>query len=107
MAGRLSAKRVFDAAAAGDERAATVVAEEARLIARAVAAVAVVADPALVVLGGGIGSAPGFAAAVGRELARIVPFAPEVRASAIGGDVIVDGGLVAGTDIAWQRVLEA
>ena len=52
MAGRLSAKRVFDAAAAGDERAATVVAEEARLIARAVAAVAVVADPALVVLGG-------------------------------------------------------
>lgn len=106
MTGRLSARRVFDAAAAGDGRAAAVVAGEARLVARAVASVASVADPALVVLGGGIGCAPGFADAVASELARIVPIAPELRVSALGGEAIVEGGLVAGIDRAWRRVLD-
>ena len=107
MTGLLSAKAVFEAAAGGDARAAAVVAEEARLVAQAVASVTSVVDPGLVVLGGGIGSAPGLAEAVAVELAKIVPIVPEVRASAIGGDVIVDGGLVAGVDRAWQRLLES
>lgn len=105
MLGRLSAKSIFDAAAAGDPRAAAVVAEETHLIAQAVAAVVSVVDPGLVVLGGGIGSAPGLANGVIAELAAIVPITPEVRASAIGDEAIVDGGLVAGTDAAWRRVL--
>jgi len=107
MTGRLSAKGVFDAAAGGDARAAAVVAEEARLVAQAVASVSSVVDPGLVVLGGGIGSAPGLAGAVAAELRGIVPIVPDVRTSALGGDAIVDGGLVAGVDTAWRRLLEA
>lgn len=107
MRGRLSAKSVFDAAAGGDPRAAAVVHEQAVLIAQAVASVVTVVDPGLVVLGGGIGSAPGFAEAVGRELAKIVPVVPDVVPSALGDEAIVDGGLVAALDAAWHNVLES
>src|ERR1700751_1963904 len=47
--------RAFEAAAAGDQLAVTVVAEEARLIAKTICAVVTVVDPDLIVLGGGIG----------------------------------------------------
>ena len=105
MSGRNSARQVFEAAAAGDKAAALVVAEEASLVARAVAAVSLVVDPDLVVLGGGIGSAPGFGEAVAAELCRLVPIRPEVRVSAMGAEAIVDGGLRLGIDMAWRRVL--
>ena len=106
MNGRLSARKIFEAAAAGDKAAAAVVSEEAKLVARAVAAVSLVADPDLVVLGGGIGSAPGFAEAVAGELRRLVPTSPDVRVSAMGGEAIVEGGLRMGIDMAWRRVLD-
>jgi predicted NBD/HSP70 family sugar kinase len=105
MAGRLSARRVFEAAAAGDEAAEAVVRDEVRLVARAVAAVSLVADPDLVVLGGGIGCAPGFADAVAAELARLLPAAPEVRVSAMGAEATVEGGLRLGIETAWRRAL--
>ncbi len=76
MSARISARQVFEAAAGGDKAAAAVVSEEAGLVARAVAAVSLVADPDLVVLGGGIGSAPGFAAAVASELGRLLSTPP-------------------------------
>ncbi len=106
MSGRISARQVFEAATAGDEAACAVVAEEAGLVARAVAAVSLVADPDLVVLGGGIGSAPGFAAVVATELRRLLSPAPDVRVSAMGGEATVEGGLRLGIDRAWQRVLD-
>jgi predicted NBD/HSP70 family sugar kinase len=81
MRGQVSARRVFEAAAAGDERAAAVVAGEAELVARVLCCVVTIVDPALIVLGGGVGQAPGFAAAVTRELERIAPVMPEVRVS--------------------------
>ena len=104
MRGPVSARRVFEAAQAGDERAAAVVADEAELIARAVCAVIAVIDPALIVLGGGIGQAPGFAAAVEAELRKLAPVMPEVRVSALGTDAIVDGCLASGAELAWQRL---
>ncbi len=61
-------------------------------------------DPGLVVLGGGIGQAPGFAAAVSAELAKIAPVLPEVRVSALGTSAVVDGCLASGADIAWGRL---
>ncbi len=103
---RISARQVFEAAAAGDQTAAAVVAEEVGLVARAVAAVSLVADPDLVVLGGGIGSAPGFAEAVAAELRQILSPAPDVRVSALGWEATVEGGLRLGIDRAWQRVLD-
>jgi predicted NBD/HSP70 family sugar kinase len=104
MRGAVSARRVFAAAAAGDARAAAVVAGEAELVARAVCAVVTVVDPELVVLGGGIGQAPGFAAAVAKQLSRLAPVLPEVRVSALGTEAVVDGCLASGAELAWQRL---
>ncbi len=104
MRGSVSARRVFEAAKAGDERAAAVVADEAELIARAVCAIITVIDPELVVLGGGIGQAPGFAQVVAAELDRLSPVQQEVRVSALGTEAVVDGCLASGADLAWQRL---
>ena len=104
MRGSVSARRVFQAAKAGDERAAAVVADEAELIARAVCAIVTVIDPELVVLGGGIGQAPGFAEAVAAQLNRLSPVQPEVRVSALGTEAVVDGCLASGAALAWQRL---
>jgi predicted NBD/HSP70 family sugar kinase len=105
MRGAVSAQRVFEAAARGDERAAAVVAGEARLVAKAISAVVTVVDPELVVLGGGIGQAPGFADAVTAELRGLAPALPEVRVSALGTDAVVDGCLASGADLAWTRLV--
>jgi predicted NBD/HSP70 family sugar kinase len=102
MRGSISARRVFAAAARGDSRAADVVAAEAVLVAKAICAVVAVVDPELVVLGGGIGQAPGFADAVATELAALAPVTPAVRVSALGADAVVDGCLAAGLDRAWE-----
>jgi len=104
LRGQVSARRVFAAAARGDERAAAVVAEEAELVARVLCAIVTVVDPELIVLGGGIGQAPGFAAAVSEHLHRISPVEPVVRVSALGTDAVVDGALAAATDLAWTRL---
>jgi len=104
MRGSVSARRVFAAAAAGDERAAAVVDGEAELVARAICAVVTVVDPELVVLGGGIGQAPGFAGAVAAQLRSLAPVMPEVRVSALGTEAVVDGCLASGAELAWQRL---
>ena len=104
MRGQVSARRVFAAAARGDERAVAVVAEEARLVARVLCAVVTVIDPTLIVLGGGIGQAPGFAAEVTRELQDMAPVMPDVRVSALGTEAVVDGCVAAGTDLAWAQL---
>jgi predicted NBD/HSP70 family sugar kinase len=99
-----SARQVFVAAAAGDARAAAVVAAEARLVAKAICAIVTVVDPGLVVLGGGIGQAPGFATAVTDELRSLAPVLPEIRVSALGTSAVVDGCVAAGADLAWRRL---
>jgi len=104
MRGMVSARRVFAAAAAGDPAAAAIVAEEAGLVARAVCAIVTVVDPELVVLGGGIGQAPGFAEAVTGELSKLAPVMPDVKVSALGTNAVVNGCLAAGTDLAWQQL---
>jgi len=100
-----SSRSVFSAAAAGDRAAQGVVAAEVELIAKAVASVVAVVDPELVVLGGGIGRAPGFATEVSQALEPIVPFVPDVVVSALGDDAVADGCLAMGAELAWQRML--
>jgi len=104
MRGPVSARRVFEAAARGDARASAVVAEEARLVACAICCVIAVADPQLIVLGGGIGQAPGFAEAVTQSLRAVAPVLPEVKVSALGTDAVVDGCLAEGTGLAWRQL---
>ena len=102
-----SARSVFSAAAAGNALAREVVTAEAVIVARALAAIVAVVDPELIVLGGGIGGAPGFAEQVEAELTRLSPVAPEVRPSALGDDVVVDGCLAVGGERLWDRVLSS
>jgi predicted NBD/HSP70 family sugar kinase len=98
---------VFAAAASGDQRALAVVAEEARLVAKTICAIITVVDPELIVLGGGIGRAPGFAESVAAELEQMAPVMPSIQVSALGSDAVVDGCLAAGTELAWSRVMTA
>jgi predicted NBD/HSP70 family sugar kinase len=107
MRGPVSARRVFMAAAKGDKRAAAVVADEARLLARVLCTVVTIVDPELIVLGGGIGQAPGFADAVIGELRSLAPVVPEVRVSALGTEAVVDGGLAAAAELAWAQLTVA
>lgn len=104
--GSLSARRIFAEATRGDLVAQAIVREEAMLIAKALASIIAVIDPELIVLGGGIGQAPGFAAEVGTALEMLAPVVPEIRVSALGDDAVVDGCLAAGMERAWHRVLE-
>jgi predicted NBD/HSP70 family sugar kinase len=102
-----SARDVFSAAAAGERRAREIVAGEAAIVAHALAAIIAVVDPELIVLGGGIGRAPGFAEEVAHELSRLAPVVPEVRPSALGENAVVDGCLAVGSDRLWERVLDS
>jgi predicted NBD/HSP70 family sugar kinase len=102
-----SARSVFAAAAAGDGPAQEIVAAEAAVVAHALASIVAVVDPQLIVLGGGIGRAPGFAEEVVSQLRHISPVVPEVRPSALGEDAVVDGCLAVGGDELWERVLSS
>ena len=104
---RRTARSVFAAAAAGDGVAHEIVIREAAIVARALAAIVAVVDPELIVLGGGIGRAPGFAEAVHARLAELSPIVPEVRPSALGEDAVVDGCLAVGGDQLWNRILSS
>jgi predicted NBD/HSP70 family sugar kinase len=105
LTGLATPQAVFEAAAAGDERAAAVMAGEARLVAAAICCVITVVDPSLIVLGGGIGQAPGFAEAVTGALEEIAPVLPDVKVSALGTDVVVDGCLAEATAMAWTQLI--
>ena len=107
LRGPVSARRVFTAAARGDERAAGVVADEALLVARLLCTVISLVDPELIVLGGGIGQAPGFAATVTAELRPMAPVMPDVRVSALGTEAVADGCLAAAAELAWARLTVA
>jgi predicted NBD/HSP70 family sugar kinase len=104
MHGPLSSRTVFAAAERGDARARRVVEAEAALIARAICAVIAVADPHLIVLGGGIGQAEHFLGLVSARVREIAPVQPEIRVSALGDEAVVDGCLAAGADRLWARL---
>jgi predicted NBD/HSP70 family sugar kinase len=90
----LTAERVFGAARRGDPAAARVVAAEARRIALAIAAVAPVLDPELVILGGGIGSNGDLLIdPIERELRGLSPFRPRIHASELREEAVLHGAV--------------
>ncbi|HUC57285.1 MAG TPA: ROK family transcriptional regulator [Streptosporangiaceae bacterium] len=100
---RLAAK----AAAAGDARGSGFLAELAGRVATGVAAISVVLDPGLVVLGGEVGLAGGTALAekVGAEVGRICPCRPRVVPSAITGAPVLRGAILEAVDRARAELL--
>ena len=102
----LTPKRVFDAARRNDPLAARVVQAEANRIAMAIAAVAPVLDPELVILGGGIGGGGGDLL-VDRTLAELTdlsPFRPRIEVSVLGDEVVLQGALSTALAVAREQV---
>lgn len=97
----LTAKNVFASARRGDPVAERVVADEAKRIALAVAAVVSVVDPELVILGGGIGTNGDLLLEqVERELSTLSPFRPRIEASSLREEATLNGAV-------WMALQEA
>jgi len=95
------------AAARGEQRAAAFLTELAGRVATGVAAVSVVLDPGLVVLGGDVGRAGGTALAsrVAAEVGRISPARPAVVPTAVDGAPVLRGAILAAVDQARAELL--
>jgi predicted NBD/HSP70 family sugar kinase len=95
------------AAASGEERAAKFLADLAGRVATGVAAVSVVLDPGLVVLGGDVGLAGGteLAALVATEVRRISPVRPDVVPTAVDSGPVLRGAILAAVDQARAELL--
>ncbi|WP_186200118.1 ROK family transcriptional regulator [Burkholderia gladioli] len=102
------AEAVFAAALQGDERARACLAEQARQLAWGLAAIIPVLDPALVVLGGGIGLAgAALLPAIREQVAAWLPIpAPEFAISATGTDAVLLGAIVQGVERARLKAFE-
>jgi len=95
------------AARAGDDRADALLTELAARVATGVAAVCVVLDPGLVVLGGEVGRAGGrtLAGRVGAEVGRICPARPTVVSTGVTGGPVLRGAILAAVDQARAELL--
>jgi predicted NBD/HSP70 family sugar kinase len=107
MSSPLSAKQIFDAARAGDKLALAVVEQEGQYLARAVASIAAILDPALIVLGGGIGhNLDLLIGPLEQQLHAITPLRPPIVASQLGEDVILLGAIATGLEVARELVFQ-
>ena len=101
----LTPKTVFAAAREGDERAVSVVAEEARYIALTIATLCPVLDPGLVILGGGIGANDDLLLKpIAQELSALGPFRPRLLVSQLGDEAVLSGAVTTALEAAQDRV---
>jgi predicted NBD/HSP70 family sugar kinase len=93
----------------GEERGGAFLSELAGRVATGVAAVSVVLDPGLVVLGGDVGLAGGtaLAARVAAEVGRICPARPTVVPTAVAGAPVLRGAILAAVDQARSQLLDS
>ena len=101
-----TAKAVFAAARRSDDLAREVVAAEARRLALAIAVVAPVLDPELVILGGGIarGNADLLLDPLRRELRDLSPFSPRLAVSELGEEAVLAGAVATALATAQDRL---
>ena len=103
----LTARKIFASARRGDATAARVVEEEAGRIALAIAAVASVLDPELVILGGGIGgNADLLLQPVEKELRDLSPFRPRIEVSTLQGEATLHGAVSMALQAAHDQLFE-
>ncbi len=95
------------AAASGHDGGGAFLTELASRVATGVAAISVVLDPGLVVLGGDVGLAGGseLARRVAAEVSRISPARPDVVPTAVTGGPVLRGAILAAVDQARAQLL--
>jgi predicted NBD/HSP70 family sugar kinase len=99
------AREIFTAARRGDERAHAIVDLIARRIAAHIAPIAAVADPELVVLGGGLGmNGDLLLEPVRASLQEWLPYPPRVEISSLGEAAVLTGALSVGLRNALDNV---
>jgi predicted NBD/HSP70 family sugar kinase len=104
----LSAREVFDLARGGDAQALQVVDVIARRIAYVICSLTAVIDPALVVLGGGVGLNPDLLLdPVARHVRAMSLFAPSIEASQAGKDAVLLGAVSFASELARDTVFSA
>jgi predicted NBD/HSP70 family sugar kinase len=103
----LAVRAAVAAAAAGDERGGSFLTELAGRVATGVAAICVVLDPGLVVLGGevGLSGSTALAGRVAAEVGRISPARPQVVPTGVTGDPVLRGAILAAVDQARSELL--
>ncbi|MDE2827117.1 MAG: ROK family protein [Bacteroidota bacterium] len=95
LASTTSALEVFQAADAGNVKAAALINKATDYMAQAIVALVCVLDPEIVILGGSIGLArPEIAERVRQTLAKLVPHVPSVLPSCLGEDAPLLGSLI-------------
>jgi predicted NBD/HSP70 family sugar kinase len=105
MPASVTAERVFTAARKGDAAARKAVDIEARRLGLAIATIAPMLDPELVILGGGVGrNGDLLLEPIEAELRRLVPFRPRVVVSALGQDAVLQGAVATALEVARERV---
>jgi predicted NBD/HSP70 family sugar kinase len=98
-------RMIFAAARRGDALGRLVVEEVARRIAAHITPIAAVADPALVVLGGGLGANGDLLLTpVRRLLGAWIPYPPRVEVSTLGEAAVLMGALAVGLRSALDNV---
>ncbi len=103
----LSPKQIFDAAQQGDRKALAVVEQEGHRLALAIAAITAVLDPALIVLGGGIGQRGELLLTpLERRLQQLTPLRPRVVASKLGDDSVLLDSIATALEVAHDLVFQ-
>ncbi len=87
---------IFEKANAGDTAAVAVLDETARLLARGIGAIAAIANPQKVILGGSIGSRPEIVERVRQVLPLCFPYPVEIEASILGNHAALVGAAAIG-----------
>ncbi len=102
-----TAREVFAAARHGDPTARRVVDHEAARLAHAVAALAAVLDPELVVLGGAVGANTDLLLApLTARLRELTPLRPRVVPSALGDDAVLLGAVATAAEAGRRHVFD-
>ena len=103
----LTPRAIFAAAGRGDDLAREVVAAEARRIALAIATLAPILNPELVILGGRVaGNGDLLLAPIERELRALSPFHPRLAVSALGDEAVLSGAVSVALEAAQQHLFD-
>ena len=93
-----AALQIFDKATSGDARALTLLEERAEIVSDIIVNLSLILNPALILLGGEIGSHPALLRSVQKHLDRCEFAVTRVAAAALGPEAVVWGAIAIGLD---------